>query len=66
VNRIQEIERQIEALSPEELTQLRAWFLEFDWSAWDRDLEADVAAGKLDRLVQEVRRDHATGNTAPL
>jgi len=50
----------------EELAQFRAWFLEFDWAAWDRQLEADIQAGKLDRLAQEARRDHAAGKTTPL
>ena len=63
---VENIERQIEALSPEELAQFRAWFLEFDWASWDRQLEKDVQAGKLDRLGQEARRDHAAGKTTPL
>jgi hypothetical protein len=42
---IENIERQIEALSAEELAQFRAWFVEFDWAAWDRQLEADIQAG---------------------
>jgi hypothetical protein len=66
MGKIANIERQIEALSPEELAQFRAWFLEFDWAAWDRQLEADIQAGKLDWLVQEARRDHAAGKTTPL
>ena len=66
MGKIGNIERQIEALSPEELAQFRAWFLEFDWAAWDRQLEADIQAGKLDRLAQEARRDHAAGKTTPL
>jgi hypothetical protein len=63
---LENTERQIEALSPEELIQFRAWFLEYDWAAWDRQLEKDVQAGQLDRLVQEARRDHAAGKTTPL
>ena len=66
MGKIENIERQIEALSPEELAQLRAWFLEFDWAAWDRQLEADIQAGKLDRHVQEARRDHPADKTTPL
>jgi hypothetical protein len=66
MGKIENIERQIEALSPEELAQFRAWFLEFDWAAWDRQLEADIQAGKLDRLAQEARRDHAADKTTPL
>ena len=66
MGKIENIERQIEALSPEELAQFRAWFLEFDWAAWDSQLEADIQAGKLDRLVQKARRDNAAGETTPL
>jgi hypothetical protein len=65
MTKLEKIERQIEALSPEELAQLRAWFLEFDWAAWDRQLEADVGAGKLDRLAQQAQGDHAAGKTTP-
>lgn len=66
MGKIENIEQQIEALSPEELAQFRAWFLEFDWAGWDRQLEADIQAGKLDRLEQKARRDHAAGETTPL
>ena len=52
--------------TPEELAQLRAWFLEFDWALWDRQLERDVAAGKLDVLAEKALRDHVAGKTTPL
>jgi hypothetical protein len=63
MNKVENIERQIQALSPEELAEFRAWFMEFDWSAWDRQLEDDVRAGKLDRLADKALRDHAAGKT---
>ncbi|HEY2996610.1 MAG TPA: hypothetical protein VGM22_27660 [Methylomirabilota bacterium] len=66
MGKLQNIERQIEALSPEELAQFRAWFVEFDWAVWDRQLAADVESGKLDKLVQQALRDHAAGKTTPL
>jgi hypothetical protein len=53
-------------LSPEELSQFREWFLEFDWAVWDRQLERDVRAGKLDALADKALRDHAAGKTKPL
>lgn len=55
---VENIEQQIKALSDEELMQFRAWFLEFDWAAWDRQLARDVAAGKLDSLADKSLRDH--------
>jgi hypothetical protein len=66
MDNIENIERQIEALSAEELAQFRAWFVEFDWAAWDRQLEADIQARKLDRFLEEARREHAKGQTTPL
>ena len=66
MGKIENIERQIEGLSPDELAQFRAWFLEFDWAAWDRTLLADVRAGKLDKLAEQAVRDHAAGKTTPL
>jgi hypothetical protein len=66
MSNVENIERQIEALSPEELATLRAWFLEFDWAAWARQIEADIKAGKLDRFAQDAFRDHSSGRTTPL
>jgi len=48
-----EIERAVERLGPEELAEFRAWFDEFDADRWDRQFEADVAAGRLDALADE-------------
>ena len=58
MRKIEEIEAQIQKLSQEELTELREWFLEQDWKAWDSQLEADVKAGKLDTLVSEARAEY--------
>jgi len=56
----------VQALSPEELAKFREWFLEFDWAAWDRQLEGDIRAGKLDKLAQKALGDHAASKTKPL
>jgi hypothetical protein len=66
MDKVENIEQQIQALSPEELAQLRAWFLEFDWAAWDRQIERDVRAGRLDALAEKALRDDAAGNTTLL
>ncbi|MBP7962022.1 MAG: DUF2283 domain-containing protein [Caldilineaceae bacterium] len=52
---IERLQAEIEALSDEDFAQLRDWFLERDWERWDRQLEADVAEGKLDFLIEEAR-----------
>ena len=66
MSKVESIEQQIKALSAEEIAQLRAWFLEFDWAHWDQQLERDVAAGKLDVLAEKALRDHVAGKTTPL
>ena len=53
MSKIEELEQKVQALSPEELAQFREWFLEFDWAAWDRQLERDVRAGKLDAMAEK-------------
>lgn len=63
---VQEIESAVSGLSREELSAFRAWFTEFDAEAWDRQLEGDVAAGRLDRLADEALRDLREGRCTDL
>ena len=66
MSKIEKIEQQIQALSPEELAQFRAWFLEYDWAIWDRQIESDAEAGRLDDLATRALRDRAAGKTTPI
>ena len=66
MSKVERIEQDVQALSPEELAKFRAWFLEYDWAAWDRQLERDVQNGKLDDLAAKALRDHAAGKTTSL
>jgi hypothetical protein len=54
---VTEIENAIRKLGDEDLAALRAWFAEFDASAWDRQFERDVSDGRLDALADEALRD---------
>ena len=65
MGKVEKIEQQLQALSPDELAQFRAWFVEYDWAAWDRQLERDVQADRLDDLAAKALRDHAAGKTTP-
>lgn len=51
--KVDEIKKAIESLPEKEFVQLRHWFSEKDWQKWDRQIEADSGAGKLDFLVKE-------------
>ena len=33
--------------------------------AWDREIERDAAAGKLDKLMDEALQEHRAGKTEP-
>jgi hypothetical protein len=66
MNKVDDLERQIQGLSPAELAAFRAWFAEFDASAWDRQFEADAASGRLDALGDEARLAHAAGKSSKL
>jgi hypothetical protein len=66
MRKVEKIEQDVRALSPDELAEFRAWFLEHDWAAWDRQLEQDVQSGRLDALAEKALRDHAAGKTTRL
>jgi len=66
MTRIEKIEQEIQRLTPAELAAFRDWFRKYDADAWDREIERDIAAGKLDGLADEARAEHAAGKTKPL
>lgn len=63
---ISEIELAVAKLSRQDLSAFREWFQEFDADAWDRQLEADVSAGRLDMLADEALQDLREGRCTDL
>ena len=63
---VHEIEQAIRVLEPKDLAALRDWFAAFDAEAWDRQMEQDVAAGRLDRFAEEAIRDLQEGHCTDL
>jgi hypothetical protein len=63
---LQEIEEAVRQLSAEELAAFRRWFAEFDAAVWDRQIEEDVAAGRLDQLADEALQDRSEGRCTDL
>ena len=61
-----EIERAVQQLPPEDLSVFREWFLQYDAARWDRAIEEDVAAGRLDGLADEALRDADAGRCKEL
>lgn len=63
---VAEITGAVKRLPKRELARFRKWFAEYDAAAWDRRLESDADAGRLDALVREAQRDHRAGRTNTL
>jgi hypothetical protein len=66
MSKVENLEKQIRQLSPEELAEFRRWYAEFDADLWDRQFDADVKAGKLDALAEKALRAHAAGQSTQL
>lgn len=66
MRRLENIEREVEQLTADELRIFREWFAEFDAAAWDQQLEADAGNGKLDRLAERALRDYEAGDATAL
>lgn len=63
---VAEIEAAISHLRPEELAELIEWLKEYDAEAWDRQIEADLDAGRLDETIAEAEREYRAGLSRPL
>jgi len=57
------VETEIQSMTREEFARFRVWLAEYEADQWDRQIEADILAGKLDALAEEARRDHAAGRS---
>ena len=63
MTKLEALEEQIKALSPEELAKLRTWLRERDAEEWDREIERDAASGRLDKLFEKSVADHRSGKS---
>jgi hypothetical protein len=61
MSELEELEKRIRKLSPQDLARFREWFAEFDHALWDRQIESDAMGGKLDRLANEALADYKAG-----
>jgi hypothetical protein len=63
---IAEIESAISQLPAREFAELMAWLQEYRERVWDKQIEDDLEAGRLDALLAEVDREHGEGLARPL
>lgn len=61
-----EIQQAIVSLTRSDYAELMRWLDEYDWEQWDRQIEADSDAGKLDFLLSQVREAKGQGTLEDL
>lgn len=64
MTKVEKLGREVERLSREELAAFREWFRAYDAEVWDRRIEEDVRAGKLDELADTARLAALYGQSA--
>ena len=63
---VQELEAAVTQLSKEELARFTQWFEEYIADKWDRQIEADVLAGRFDAAGKRAKADYEAGRCTPL
>ncbi len=66
MTKLEKIEQDIASLTPGEVAKLARWFADFHADVWDKQIENDAKAGRLDRLADEALSAHKAGKTRPL
>ena len=66
MTKIEDIEKAVSNLSPEELAEFRAWFEAFDAAQFDAKIERDARAGRLDKLAEAAIGEFKEGRAREL
>lgn len=66
MTKLEQIEKSVAELSPEELKAFAACFEALQADMWDRQMVADAKAGRFDKLAEQALADHRAGRTRPL
>ena len=63
---VDDIERAVAKLAPEDLAAFRAWFEAFEAERFDERIARDAASGKLERHAEEALAAHRAGKSREL
>jgi len=63
---IEDLEKAVAKLPPEQFAEFRAWFEALDAARFDQKIERYAKAGKLDRLADEAIDDYRKGRAREL
>ncbi len=64
--RIEDLANEVQRLNREELAAFRDWFRKYDSDEWDKEIEEDVLAGRLDKLANQANAEHRAGRPKEL
>ena len=63
---VRDLETAVAQLSKEELARFSQWFEEYVADEWDRQIEADTFAGRLDAAEKRAKAHYDAGRCTPL
>ncbi len=63
---VQELESIVTKLPADELARFSEWFEEFMADQWDRQIEQDMLAGRLDAAIKRADENYEAGHCKPL
>jgi hypothetical protein len=63
---LKQLEMAVAQLPETDLTAFAQWFEEFLADAWDRQIEADLKAGKLNKAMRQADEEFEAGLCKPL
>jgi len=63
---VEELQTAVSQLPADELDRFSRWFEEFLAEQWDRRIEADILAGRLDAAGRRADEEFEAGRCAPL
>ena len=66
MTKVKKLEQEVQKLNRSELAVFRKWFQTYDSDQWDREIEGDARAGKLDKLAKEALVAHKAGKSKEL
>lgn len=61
-----ELENAVQKLPPDQLAKFASWFEHFIADQWDKQIESDISAGRLDKLAAKADSDFEAGRCTPL
>ncbi|HEY3854297.1 MAG TPA: hypothetical protein VGO67_07905 [Verrucomicrobiae bacterium] len=62
---MKEIESAITRLKPKEVHAVADWLQEYRETLWDKKIQADTRAGKLDSLIEKAKSAYRAGKATP-